>query len=114
MEKSYGRRYLSRVVLTLLLSLLGLTASASVAAYDWPQFNGDARHSGNDGQETFLSAADVSALQPLFRAVLPGIADGAPAVAQHIATIAGTTDVAFVTTTDGRLIALDAHTGATI
>jgi outer membrane protein assembly factor BamB len=102
------------MILALLLSLPGLTAAASVAAYDWPQFDGDARHSGNDGQETSLSAANVSTLQPLFRAVLPSIADGAPAIAQHIATIAGTTDVTFVTTTDGRLIALDAHTGATI
>jgi outer membrane protein assembly factor BamB len=91
-----------------------LLMSTPVAAYDWPQFDGDARHSGNNTQETLITAANAAGLQQRFRVTLPAIADGAPVVGQSIATIAGVADVLFVTTTDGRLIALDARTGATI
>ncbi len=114
MDYSSGRTFAFRVALVCLLAVSALVVSASVAAYDWPQFDGNAQHSGNNTQETTISGANVAALQQLFRVTLPDIADGAPVVAQGLSTIAGVADVLFLTTKDGRLIALNARTGAAI
>ncbi len=87
---------------------------ATAGAYDWSQFDGDARHSGNNTQETTITATNVAGLAQLFQVTLPSIADGAPVIQQNVPTARGTIDLLFVTTTDGRLIAMHARTGATI
>ena len=98
------------------LALQARTASEARAAttYDWPQFNGDAQHSGNNTHETVLSAGNVASLTQLFQVTLPAAADSAPAVLTSVATASGVHDLLFVNTKTGRLIAVDAHTGATV
>ena len=86
----------------------------AATAYDWPQFNGDAQHSGNNTHETLLSASNVASLTQLFQVTLPAVADSAPAVLTSVSTASGVHDLLFVNTRTGRLIALDAHTGATV
>jgi hypothetical protein len=78
------------------------------------QLNGNPQHSGNNTQETVLGAANVGNLMRLFQAVLPSVADGAPAYLTSVNTSTGTRDLLFVTTRAGHIIALDAHTGAQI
>jgi len=84
----------------------------SAARYDWRQFNFDSRHTGNNTAESLVSAANVSGLSRLFVVLLPEVADGAPVVLSGVVTPVGTLDLLFVTTKAGRLIALDARTGA--
>ncbi len=89
-------------------------ACGAAAAYDWPQFGFDAAHSGNDSRETVLSRANVASLDRVFSVSLPEVADGAPVLAAAVPTSSGTRDVVFVTTKAGRVVALDAETGATV
>lgn len=113
-----GRRLLGGALATglLLLALPGARGGAVSAAapYDWPQFNGDAAHSGNNTAESTLTASNVSGLTRLFHATLPATADGAPAYLNAVAIPGGTKDLVYVTTRDGYIVALDAHTGATV
>jgi hypothetical protein len=98
------------------IALLAFAASDArgAASYDWPQFNGNARHSGNDTGETALSTANVAQLKQLFQVALPAVADGVPVVLTSVPTSGGTRDLLFVNTKQGNLLALDAHTGATV
>jgi len=98
------------------IALLAFAASDARGAtsYDWPQFNGNARHSGNNTSETTLSTANVGQLKQLFQVTLPAVADGAPAVLTSVSTPGGAKDLLFVNTKPGNLLALDAHTGATV
>jgi hypothetical protein len=82
--------------------------------YDWPQFNGDAGHSGSNTLEKSISQANVSQLGMLFQVSLPAAADGAPAYLSGVATASGIHNLVFVTTRDGGTAALDATTGATV
>ncbi len=88
--------------------------SSGAVAYDWRQFDFDSRHSGSNTLESIVSAGNVASLGILFAVQLPEVADGAPAVAAGIATPSGTRDLLFVTTKAGRIVALDARTGATV
>jgi len=92
---------------------MSLTLTAALA-YDWIQFNGDSRRSGNNTQETTIDASNVHTLQRLFQATLPAVADGAPAYLSAVATAAGARDLVFVTTKAGHIVALDARTGAQV
>ena len=84
---------------------LALAMSAQgAAAYDWPQFNGDAAHSGNNTAETAITRNNVGALSLLFQADLPDVADGAPVVLQGAATAGGPRDIVFVTTRDRKSV----------
>jgi hypothetical protein len=83
-------------------------------SYDWLQFNGDATHTGNDIYETKISVSTVGALQLLFQVTLPGIADGSPTYLSNVSTANGFRDLIFVTTRNGYIAALDAHTGAMV
>jgi hypothetical protein len=98
MDHSWAKTRALRALCVWLLALAAFSTQASVAAYDWSQFDGNAQHSGNNTQESFIAASNVAKLQQLFRVALPSIADGAPAVAQGLTTITGTTDVVFETT----------------
>jgi outer membrane protein assembly factor BamB len=84
------------------------------SSYSWLQFNGDASHSGNNMLENRLSVTNVGQLQMIFQVSLPGIADGAPVYLYNVNTASGLRDLIFVTTRDGRIAALDAHTGTLI
>ncbi len=93
-----------------------LTCTLSIAptlAYDWLQFGGNAQHSGNNTSETILTPANVSTLTQKYQATLPAIADGAPVYLEAVTTPGGVKNLLFVTTRDGRIIALDAQTGTT-
>lgn len=89
-------------------------AAPLTATYDWLQFGGDPAHSGNNTRETGISATTVAQLTRTFQVTLPAVADGAPVLLTAVSTASGVRDLLFVTTKDGRLLALDAHTGATI
>ena len=91
---------------------LGLSlALGSARAYDWLQFGGDPQHSGNNTAETVLTPANVSGLVQKYQVVLPAIADSTPVFLEGVTTPSGVKDLLFVTTKDGRIIALDAQSG---
>ncbi len=91
---------------------LGLLTAATVVGTDWPQFNFDSQHSGASYRETALNTATVADLRLVYSPFpLPAIADGAPAFLQDIETAAGVKDLVFLTTKDGRIVAIDAATG---
>jgi hypothetical protein len=89
-------------------------AAVPVSAYDWFQLNGDPQHGGNNTLETIISPANVASLVFSFQVMLPSIADGAPAYLSGVTTLSGTRDLLFLTTKAGHILALDAHTGASI
>jgi outer membrane protein assembly factor BamB len=82
--------------------------------YDWLQFNGDAWHSGNNRMETAISVSTVGSLHLLFQISLPGIADSSPVYLSNVSTPSGLRDLIFVTTRDGKILALDAKTGTLV
>ncbi len=88
--------------------------SINYAAYDWLQFDGDPQHSGNNHKEILISGNNVNQLSRLFQVTLPAVADGAPAVLVGVSTPLGVKDLVFLTTTDGRILAVDAHTGGQV
>ena len=104
-----GRRFRPVLVFVPFLALAPLAR-----AYDWLQFNGDARHGGNNTAESILSASNVATLVRIFQATLPATCDGAPAYLTGVATPLGKRDLLFAVTTAGDLVALDAHTGTVV
>ena len=99
----------------LVVVCLSLIATGSARASDWPQFNLDAQHSGNNAQEHAITPANVATLHLAYAAVaLPAVADGAPAFLEGVATPGGVKDLLFLTTKSGILLAIDAATGATV
>src|SRR5262245_50705407 len=103
MQTRVWLRLLSFALIALLLS-----------AYDWPQFDLNAQHSGDNTQETLLNAGNVNELQRFLHVTLPSTADGAPAFLSSVGTISGTLDLVFLTTKDGHILALDGLSGATV
>jgi hypothetical protein len=91
-----------------------LAWAAGPGSYDWLQFNGDPRHSGNNTQETRISTANVATLRQGLHVTLPAVADGAPVVLSGVSTAGGVRDLVFVATTAGHILALDLHSGATV
>src|SRR5438034_705170 len=87
-------------------------AMAAAHAYDWLQFGGDAQHSGRNTAESIITPNNVSALVQKYQVTLLATADGAPVFLEAVNTPMGTKDLLFVTTRDGRIIALDAQTGS--
>jgi hypothetical protein len=90
------------------------TTGAATAKYDWMQFGGGPAHSGNNTLESQVSQQNVSGLKQIFKVSLPETIEGAPVVLTGVATGSGTRDVAFVTTRNGAIVALDAFTGTTL
>jgi hypothetical protein len=89
-------------------------ALGSARAYDWLQFGGDSQHSGNNPAETVLTPANVSALVQKYQVTLSATADSTPVFLEGVTTPSGVKDLLFVTTRDGRIIALDAQSGAQV
>jgi len=112
--RSSRRRLPLRAALAL-TSLAVLLPALAARAADWPEFNVDGRHNGNNQQETIIHSGNVSTLHLLYPAVtLPAVADGPPVFLSGVTTASGIKDLLFFTTKDGRILALDAATGATI
>jgi len=96
------------------LTCLTCLPTPPARAADWPEFNGDGRHNGNNQQETIINSGNVSTLHVLYHVTLPSVADGAPAFLTGVMTSSGLKDVLFLTTKAGHILALDAATGATL
>jgi len=96
------------------LALLVAMVATPAAATDWLQFGFDPSHSGVNPAETTLAPANVSQLQLLYSATLPGPVEGAPVLLTQVTTPAGTKDVLYLTADNGTLFALDAATGALV
>ncbi len=89
----------------------GSARAAAVPSGDWLTFDYDAARNGVGPAQTGITAGDLGRLR-LRTVRIPGIADSS-AVELHDVTIAAhARDVAFVTTSYGRTIAIDAGTGA--
>lgn len=84
-------------------------------AGDWLRFGYDAARSGVNPNETTLSPSNVAGLHMLWHVQLAGVADSSPILLHALKLPDGTTrDVLYLTTRDGRIIAADAASGATI
>ncbi len=83
-------------------------------SYNWLQFNGDPTHSGNNTLETAITIDNVSQLQLVFQIPLPAFVDGSPVYLSRVSTPGGIRNLIFLTTRDGRILALDAFNGATV
>ena len=83
------------------------------ATQDWPEFDYDSARSGVNPQTTPLTAANVGQMQKLWAVQLPDVADSSPILLHGLTFPNGVKrDVLYVTTRDGRILALDAATGA--
>jgi hypothetical protein len=91
-----------------------LLCVGGASAYDWPQFGGDAQHSGRNTAESILTTANVGGLAVRYQVTLPATVDGAPVFLENITTPGGVKNLLFVTTRDGRILALDAQNGASV
>ena len=88
----------------------GAVSARAVPEADWPTFGFDAQRTGSGPAATGITAADLRSLS-LRRVTIDGIADSA-AIELHGLAVGGTSrDVAVVTTSYGRTIAIDARTG---
>jgi len=101
-----------RSLLTVCLALV--VPSAAGATADWLQFGFDAQHSGVNAAESFITRANLYQLHPLYHVTLPSAIDGSPIFLAGVSTASGRKDLVFLTTKDGRLMALNAANGATI
>ena len=82
--------------------------------YDWPQFNGDPQHSGNNTRENVIGTSNVATFTRIFQATLPAVCDGAPAYLGRVATPTGIRNLLFAVTTAGDLVAIDANSGTLV
>ena len=103
-----------RLVMQCLGALVYSLPIAPALAYDWLQFGGTPQHSGNNTAETGLNPGNVSSLMQRYQTTLPAIVDGAPVFLENVTTAGGFKNLLFVTTRDGRIIAIDAQNGATV
>ena len=103
-----------RLVMQCLGALVCSLPIAPTLAYDWLQFGGTPQHSGNNAVETGLNPGNVSSLTQRYQATLPAIVDGAPVFLESVTTSGGFKNLLFVTTRDGRIIAIDAQNGTTV
>jgi outer membrane protein assembly factor BamB len=90
------------------------TLAAGASLYDWPQFNGNPQHSGNNTLETLITRSNVAQLQLVYQVSLPGVVDGAPAYLNSVSTPQGVKNLIFVTTKDGTIAAIDVQTGGVV
>jgi outer membrane protein assembly factor BamB len=81
---------------------------------EWQQFGYDSAHHGVNPRETTIQPGNVATLHLLYRVSLPGLVNSAPVFLSSVATSAGLLDLLFMTTADGRVLAVDAATGRTV
>ena len=82
------------------------------ATSDWPMFGYDPARSGVNPAPQTLTSANVGKLTKLWQARLPDVADSSPILLHALPFPGGPRDVLYLTTRDGRLLALDASDGA--
>jgi outer membrane protein assembly factor BamB len=104
-----------RIAVALLLGV-GVTAAAlaqSLPPQDWPVFGGNVESTSANPQPTGITAANVAGL--VRRQVrLDGTVDASPIYLHGVAIRGARHDAIFVTTTYGKTLALDAHSGAVL
>ncbi|WP_426664037.1 PQQ-binding-like beta-propeller repeat protein [Rhodanobacter aciditrophus] len=103
-----------RIAVALLLGV-GVTAAAaqSLPPQDWPMFGGNVESTSANSQPTGITAANVAGL--VRRQVrLDGTVDASPIYLHGVAIRGARHDAIFVTTTYGKTLALDAHSGAVL
>jgi hypothetical protein len=82
--------------------------------YDWLQFCGDSQHSCINNLETKLNSGNVQGLKKLFSVPLTNASDGQPAFLSGVTTPMGVKDMLYVLTSQGKIVAMDAYTGAAV
>jgi hypothetical protein len=105
----------------IIVTLLVPPRAARAADIDvvWPQFGFDEQHSGVNPLESAITIKNVHSLDRLFRVGLASAspssaADGAPVYLGGVTVNGASRDLIFLTTKDGWILALDAHTGQQI
>ena len=91
-----------------------LTCSGAAGAADWMQFGYDAAHTGYNPAETTISPANVATLATLYSVSLPASVDSAPVYLSNVSTAGGTRNLLFALAKNGRVMAIDAATGAEV
>ncbi len=111
------------LIFLLSFSTIPSVANAALAAapnlvaaptYNWLQFNGNPQHNGSNTSEKIIQPGIVSSLKLWYQVTLPDVADGAPAYLSAVTTPTGVKDLVFVTTRNGWIEALNAHSGAVV
>ncbi|HEV7490899.1 MAG TPA: hypothetical protein VGO25_08845, partial [Rhodanobacteraceae bacterium] len=72
------------------------------------QFGYDAAHTGNNPVETTVNAGNVANLATLYNVTIPSSVDSAPVYLSGVTTPAGTKNLLFALSENGRLMAIDA------
>lgn len=85
--------------------------SAPAASSDWLMFGGDPARTGVNPGDSAMTAATAGKLTKLWQVRLPATADSTPILLHGLAFPGGPRDVLYLTTLDGRLLALDASNG---
>lgn len=89
------------------------TSLPASGSQDWVRFGFDAARSGVNPGETALMPNTVGRLHLLWQVHLPGVADSSPLLLHGLSLPDGSTrDVLYATSRDGRLLAVDAASGA--
>lgn len=97
-----------------LLVGVGVIAAGQAGSTDWLQFNGNPQHTGVNPAENVIGPGNVSGLKLIYQVSLPAVADSSPVYLRAVTTASGTRNLLFLTTKDGRILALDADTGQQI
>src|SRR4029077_14246123 len=63
---------------------------------------------------TTINPSNVTTLHARYHVSLPSVADSAPTLLQSVSTASGTIDLLFLNTRDGRILAINAATGALV
>ncbi|HJT99562.1 MAG TPA: PQQ-binding-like beta-propeller repeat protein [Rhodanobacteraceae bacterium] len=87
---------------------------AAAIAADWMQFGYDAAHTGYNPAETLISPATVANLTTKYGVDMAATVDSAPVYLSNVSTPGGTKNLLFALATNGRLMAIDAATGAEV
>jgi hypothetical protein len=100
----------------LLCAAIAAALSSSTAAFaaDWMQFGYDAAHTGYNPAETTITPANVASLTKRYSVDLPATVDSAPVYLSNVSTSGGTRNLLFALSNGGRLMAIDAATGAEV
>jgi hypothetical protein len=90
--------------------IVGAILPVIAGATDWLQFGFDASHSSYNPAESQI-ASNLGALRLRYATPLPAKSDGAPVYAAGVRVADVLRDLVFVTTVDGHIVAIDAHSG---
>jgi hypothetical protein len=89
-------------------------ACSAASAADWMQFGYDAAHTGYNPAETLISPSTVAGLTTKYSVAMAASVDSAPVYLSNVSTSSGTKNLLFALAGNGRLMAIDAATGAEV